>query len=113
VHDDFYFTKNETMNIDGNKLYLMCGQIRELEDENAEKMKNNISSKKWKSGRREEIHEKSTKQEKDVCVLWNHVPEEITLNRAASSISYKFVMVVDKKATDVKQEMMNGNVKFT
>lgn len=105
--DDLNFTKNETIDFDGNRLYLLCGQIRQLEDEVEE------AKESKKSRRKEATEEEPTKQEEDVCVLWNHVPEEIALNRTASSISYKFVMVVDKEAADVRQEMMNGNVKFT
>jgi hypothetical protein len=47
-------------------------------------------------------------QEENVCVLWNHVPEEITLNKTASSISYKFVMAVDTQTAVVRQEMIDG-----
>jgi hypothetical protein len=106
LEDDLNFTKNETIDFDGNRLYLVCGQIRQHEDEMEE-------VRESKSRRKEATEEEPTKQEEDVCVLWNHVPEEIALNRTASSISYKFVMVVDKEAADVRQEMMDGNVKFT
>lgn len=95
--DDLEFTKNETIDFDGARLYLLCGHVRELENGGSEK---------------EATQEEPARQEEDACVLWNHVPEHITLKQTASSISYKFVMAVDKEA-DVRQEMMDGNVKFT
>ena len=52
-------------------------------------------------------------QEENACVLWNHVPERLTLSKMASSISYKFVMAVDVHEADVRQEMIDGNVMFT
>lgn len=104
--DDLKFTKNETIDVDGARLYLLCGCTRE--PENGGKERNNE-----KQQREEATEEEPARQEEDVCVLWNHVPEEITLQRTASSISYKFAMAVDTQAADVRQEMMDGNVKFT
>jgi hypothetical protein len=52
--------------------------------------------------------EEPMRQEEDVCVLWNHVPEELTLDTTASSISYKFVMAVDIQEADVRQEIVDG-----
>lgn len=103
--DDLTFTKNETIDIDNARLYLVCGHIKELE--------NGGKGQNEKQQREEATEEEPLRQEEDVCVLWNHVPEEITLHRMASSISYKFVMAVDTQAVDVRQEMMDGNVKFT
>jgi hypothetical protein len=90
--DDLEFTKNETIHFDGCEFQLICGHIVE-----AERL----------------TEEEPIRQEENVCVLWNHVPEEITLGKTASTISYKFVMAVDKQAADVRQEMMSGNVMFT
>lgn len=100
--DDLKFTKNETIDVDGARLYLLCGHIRELENGGNEY-----------NEQRQRSQGEPARQEEDVCVLWNHVPEEITLRRTASSISYKFAMAVDTQAADVRQEMMDGNVKFT
>lgn len=105
--DDLEFTKNETIDFDDTRLYLLCGHIKELE--NGGKERNNFNEKQQQRLTEEEPE----RQEEDVCVLWNHVPEEITLRRAASSISYKFAMAVDTQAVDVRQEMMDGNVDFT
>ena len=106
--DDLKFTKNETIDFDGARLYLLCGHIRELENGG-----NGNNEKRRQQQRREEATEgEPVRQEEDVCVLWNHVPEHITLKQTASSISYKFAMAVDKEA-NVRQEMIDGNVKFT
>lgn len=106
--DDLNFTKNETIDFDGARLYLVCGHIKELE--NVGEFNENQQQRRQ---REEATEEEPAQQEEDVCVLWNHVPEEITLHRTASSISYKFVMAVDTQAVDVRQEVMDGNVKFT
>lgn len=112
MKDDLMFTKNETIDVDGARLYLLCGHIRELENGgNGENEQSEYNEKRQQ--REEATEEEPARQEEDVCVLWNHVPEEITLKRTASSISYKFAMAVDTQAADVRQEMMNGNVKFT
>lgn len=105
--DDLIFTKNETIDFDGARLYLRCGRIKEPEYGGNER--NELDFNKQK----EATEEEPTRQEEDVCVLWNHVPEEITLHRTASSISYKFVMAVDTQEVHVRQEMMDGNEKFT
>lgn len=108
--DDLIFTKNETIDFDGAQLYLLCGRVRELENGGKERNEFDFNEKQ----QREEATEgEPARQEEDVCVLWNHVPEEITLHRTASSISYKFVMAVDTQEVHVRQEMMDGNVKFT
>jgi hypothetical protein len=107
--DDLKFTKNETIDFDGARLYLLCGHIRELENgENG-----NNEKRRQKQQREEATQEEPARQQEEVCVIWNQVPERITLKRTASSISFKFVMAVDKEAADVRQEMMDGNVKFT
>lgn len=90
--DDLKFIKNETIRFNETDFQLLCGHIMEKERLTQE----------------EPIH-----QQENVCVLWNHVPEEITLGKMASSISYKFVMAVDIHEADVRQEMIDGNVMFT
>lgn len=43
-----------------------------------------------------------------VCVVWNHVPEEITLEGSHQSASYKFIMTVDRDLLVAEQEMSTG-----
>jgi hypothetical protein len=88
--DDLKFTKNETIHLSEageEEFQLLCGHILEKEGLTEEEPM-------W--------------QEEDVCVLWNHVPEEITLSETASTISYKFVMAVDMREADVRQEVVDG-----
>jgi hypothetical protein len=86
--DDLKFTKNETIHLnDSGDFQLLCGHIMEKEGFTGEE---------------------PMRQEEDVCVLWNHVPEELTLDTTASSISYKFVMAVDIQEADVRQEIVDG-----
>lgn len=87
---DLEFTKNETIHVAGRTFQLLCGHIMETE------------------GLTEE--EQAMRQEEDACVLWNHVPEELTLSKMASSISYKFVMAVDGEEADVRQEIVDGKM---
>lgn len=100
--DDLNFTKNETIDCHGGRLYLLCGRIKELETGGSN---DDVVVDEPSQG-------EPARQEEDICVLWNHVPEEITLNRTSSSISYKFAMTVDTQAGHVRQEMMDGNVNF-
>lgn len=95
MKDDLEFTKNETIHFNECDFQLLCGHIMEMEVKEASQ------------------EEATMRQKEDVCVLWNHVPEEITLSKTASSISYKFVMAVDTIVADVRQEMIDGNVMFT
>lgn len=106
---DLNFTKNETIDIDGARLYLLCGHIKELENGGNDQSKFHARQKQQRQ-REEATQEEPARQEEDVCVVWNHVPEEITLHRTASSISYKFAMAVDTQAVNVRQEMMDGKV---
>lgn len=99
--DDLNFTKNETIDCHGARLYLLCGRIKELETGGSDDVVGGPTEGE------------PSRQEEDICVLWNHVPEEITLSRTASSISYKFAMAVDTQAGHVRQEMMDGNVNFS
>lgn len=47
-----------------------------------------------------------------VCLLWNHVPEEITLDAGsgggATKSAYKFIMTVDRDLLVAEQEMKSG-----
>lgn len=43
-----------------------------------------------------------------VCVLWNRVPEEITLGEDAQVTSVRFVMTVDARLSVAKREIMSG-----
>ncbi|XP_052864012.1 protein-glucosylgalactosylhydroxylysine glucosidase-like [Anopheles cruzii] len=40
-----------------------------------------------------------------VCVLWNHVPERLTLRPAESSVSFKFIMTVDGDVGVARNEL--------
>lgn len=48
------------------------------------------------------------KETRQVCVLWNHVPEEITLKLTEQTKSYKFIMSVDEQFQVAQEEMANG-----
>ncbi|XP_053692206.1 protein-glucosylgalactosylhydroxylysine glucosidase-like [Sabethes cyaneus] len=51
-------------------------------------------------------------QPRRVCVLWNHVPEELTLKRSERTVSYKFIMTADESARfaeDELREVLNLN----
>lgn len=43
-----------------------------------------------------------------VCVLWNRVPEQLTLKKGMQVMSFKFVMTVDGFLSVAKQEMYSG-----
>lgn len=86
--EDIKFTKNETIHLNNSEDFqLLCGHIMEKEGFTGEE---------------------PMRQEENVCVLWNHVPEELTLSATASSISYKFVMAVDIQEVNVRQEIVDG-----
>lgn len=95
--NDIKFTKNETIHMAGVEFRVLFGRTMETE--------NGVD---WDNTDEETTAHWWQRQEEDICILWNHVPEEITLNQTASSISYKFVMAVDELCTDAKQEMMDG-----
>ncbi|XP_058056371.1 protein-glucosylgalactosylhydroxylysine glucosidase-like [Anopheles bellator] len=40
-----------------------------------------------------------------VCVLWNHVPERLTLGPAESTVSFKFIMTVDGEVGVARNEL--------
>lgn len=44
-------------------------------------------------------------QPRHVCVLWNHVPEELTLERSERTVSYKFIMTADESASRARREL--------
>ncbi|XP_058818372.1 protein-glucosylgalactosylhydroxylysine glucosidase-like [Topomyia yanbarensis] len=44
-------------------------------------------------------------QQRRVCVLWNHVPEELTLKRSERTVSYKFIMTADESASFARDEL--------
>ncbi|XP_055591890.1 protein-glucosylgalactosylhydroxylysine glucosidase-like isoform X2 [Uranotaenia lowii] len=47
-------------------------------------------------------------QLRQVCVLWNHVPEELTLERSEQSVSYRFIMTVDESAKVARDELLQA-----
>ncbi|EAT35267.1 AAEL012555-PA [Aedes aegypti] len=67
------------------RVYQTCGTTRELEDP-----------------------EHHRNQQRQVCVLWNHVPEELTLERSESTVSYKFIMTADESANLARQDLTDA-----
>lgn len=47
-------------------------------------------------------------QPRQVCALWNHVPEELTLERSERTVSYKFIMTADESAGLARQDLTDG-----
>lgn len=45
-----------------------------------------------------------------ICVLWNHVPEHVTLEAKQNVIAFKFVTTVDGSLRRAKQEMVDGKL---
>ncbi|XP_065085591.1 protein-glucosylgalactosylhydroxylysine glucosidase-like [Ochlerotatus camptorhynchus] len=66
------------------KVYQTCGTTVELEDPDHQH------------------------QQRHVCVLWNHVPEELTLKRSERTVSYKFIMTADESASLARQELTDA-----
>ncbi|XP_021701920.1 protein-glucosylgalactosylhydroxylysine glucosidase isoform X2 [Aedes aegypti] len=67
------------------RVYQTCGTTMELEDP-----------------------EHQRNQQRQVCVLWNHVPEELTLERSESTVSYKFIMTADESANLARQDLTDA-----
>lgn len=84
--NDILFKSAKVITINNHKVYKKCGKTIELEDEKYQ----NIT--------------------RHVCVLWNHVPEEITLKMNKSFTSYNFLMTIDEDFRLAKQEMMDGKM---
>jgi hypothetical protein len=82
------FIKTKNNDTKKYKVYTKCGTTMEMED------------KTYQKARRE------------VCVLWNHVPEEITLKYNKNMTSFKFLMTVDGDFHVAKQEMIDGKIHF-
>ncbi|XP_038111068.1 protein-glucosylgalactosylhydroxylysine glucosidase isoform X2 [Culex quinquefasciatus] len=47
----------------------------------------------------------SRSQPRQVCVLWNHVPERLTLKRSERTVSYKFIMTADESASRARRDL--------
>lgn len=77
------------------KVLIRCGKTRQAE----EATKPTEERFLYEAGSQEQSDEKQR-----VCVLWNHVPEEIT----AAKSTYKFIMTVDRDLLVAEQEMRNG-----
>ncbi|XP_055640447.1 protein-glucosylgalactosylhydroxylysine glucosidase-like [Toxorhynchites rutilus septentrionalis] len=87
--------RTQTVNIDEDEyssaeapstfqVHQACGTTRELEDP-------------------EHPHQK-----RHVCVLWNHVPEELILKRFERTVSYKFIMTADESAGIAREELLDA-----
>lgn len=127
---DIKFAKERTIILGNIKVNVKCGHTTQLEYEYLEKnQRNNFNKSRMKRTtttttqsddipakkpfqiqQRKNFKEflKQKRNHYNICVLWNYVPEEITLKHNENSVSYKFVMTVDKKYHLGKQEMMNG-----
>lgn len=54
----------------------------------------------------------SRSQPRQVCVLWNHVPERLTLKRSERTVSYKFIMTADESASRARRDLEQGKFEF-
>lgn len=113
ANDDIEFIENKTIHLFDMEFQLLCGHTIESEMENREYQSNRDQqerSTEEEPTAKEHHDNEEEKKLKELCVLWNTVPDEITLQQQASTISYKFVMTLDKKYHLAKQEMMDGKV---
>ncbi|CAO1329983.1 unnamed protein product, partial [Diamesa serratosioi] len=110
ANDDIEFIENKTIHLFDMEFQLLCGHTIELEMEN-QKYQSNRDQQERRTEEEptaKEHHDNEKEEElKEVCVLWNTVPDEITLQQQALTVSYKFVMTLDKKYHLAKQEMMD------
>nr|XP_029728045.1 protein-glucosylgalactosylhydroxylysine glucosidase-like [Aedes albopictus] len=83
ANDEYSSTPTSTGSV--YKVYQTCGTTMELEDP-----------------------ERHRNQPRQVCVLWNHVPEELTLKRSERTVSYKFIMTADESAGVARQELTDA-----
>lgn len=95
--EDILFDQHPTHWIaqNGQRVTSRCGCIREKE----------VSE--------EEAHEESSPDDGCVCVVWNRVPEEITLVDGQTKSVYKFIMTVDRDLLVAEQEMRDGTWWYT
>ena len=113
ANDDIEFIENKTIHLFDMEFQLLCGHTIELEMENLKYQSNSDQQERRTEEEptaKEEHHDNDEEEMKELCVLWNTVPDEITLQQQASTVSYKFVMTLDKKYHLAKQEMMDGKV---
>lgn len=85
--NDINFNNHKIFKLKTTNITTNCGQTIEVEDP--------LYQKKLKT----------------VCVLWNHVPEEIILKNDKKIMSFKFVMTLDDDFRVAKQEMIDGKIK--
>lgn len=112
ANDDIEFIENKTIHLFDMEFQLLCGHTIELEMENSKYQSNRDQQERRTEEEPtvKEHHDNDEEEFKELCVLWNTVPDEITLQQQASTVSYKFVMTLDKKYHLAKQEMMDGKV---
>lgn len=94
---DGHSTRPNIITMSNQSITSTCGYTNEIEDP------------EYDEGSRRRHHQQQQESRKQrVCVLWNHVPEEITLKRGMQVMSFAFVMTVDGVLSVAKQEMMDG-----
>ena len=47
-------------------------------------------------------------QQEEVSIMWNNVPDDITLAVDSNEVSLKFIMTVDPQEDRARQEMKDG-----
>lgn len=94
---------------------MKCGHTIESEDEYRESHEVKASNTEDERGNETIEHRKSNQLKRNpnnICILYNHVPEQITLKQNENVGAHKFIMTVDKKYRFAKQEMVDGKVKY-
>ena len=94
---------------------MKCGRTIELEDEYREDHDSYYHEVTAKDERGSETieHRKTSQQKRNpnnICILYNHVPEQIILKQNKNAAAHKFIMTVDKKYRFAKQEMVDGKI---
>lgn len=95
---EFEPKKTSYWNVPGLNISCRCGTTREME------VPANDHSQKSSTAKESGLE--------SVCVVWNHVPEEITLEGSHQSASYKFIMTVDRDLLVAEQEMSTGTCTY-
>ena len=93
-----------------------CGHTIELEDEYRGNYNTYYHESSHKNERGSKTIEHQKRNPNNLCILYNHVPEQIILKQNENTVAHKFIMTVDKKYRLAKQEMVDGKiclVKFT
>lgn len=87
--------------VKGENYTIKCGHTKEMEVPETE-TDDYLRPKQSRAGKESGLER--------VCVVWSHVPEEITLDKRATKSFYKFIMTVDRDLLVAEQEMRNGKL---